>query len=580
MNTAQQQLAQVRRLQAFATEKSFEGERLNPLAFVLEVDPPRTRSSLLNDLSLHLLGLKFSLESAFDNDPAPHFFRIEFKGVSFDDLTGSFFELSYYLRETLSLVSCDADIESDFHPWEFGRDIDDIQAAGTFGAPFGAIGAIKQLCFLRDDNETKPTDEGWALQATKVDEARAMYGVSGKNVILAQIDTGVAKHDELNNLKLDKNLGYNLYNSGKGAIDPLKNRLLGFFDQKGHGTATSAVIVSEGGFFEDGERLETTPPGQITGVAPDVTFMPIRAIRSVLRISQGRVARAVDLARENGAHIITMSLGGAPSRALRHAIRRAIEGNIIVMAAAGNCVKKVVYPAAYDHCIAVAAVNHAGKRWRGSCRGPEVDFSAPGEFVWTASRKKESDTDYSKIGAGQGTSFSVALSAGIAALWLERHNREALLASLQPSETLQSRFKSAVKESAIVLPDWPSATMGGGIINALGLMEHGAVSIAPPFGQALSGTNAAKASTQTISDGERISSLLNAMSAEPRFGSAFSEQASIDDLDKYSAEILWRIMREQQRSLRANDHVPLPPRSTYLENMLQGLTPDQSAQIP
>jgi len=580
MVTAQQQLSQVRRLQAFATEEAVESDRLNALGFVLEVDPPRTRSSLLKDLSKHLPDIKFKLESVFDDDPAPQFFRIEFSAVSFDEISGSFFEIAYFLKDALGLISCDADIECDFHPWKYARDEGDTAEAKMFGTPLGGLGSIKQLCFLSDDNDSKPKDEGWAARVTKVDEARAAYGVTGHGVILAQIDTGVAKHDELGNLKFDESLGFNLYNSAQGAIDPLKNRLLGFFDQKGHGTATSAVIVSEGGFIEDGEKIETTPPGLITGVAPNVTFMPIRAIRSVLRISQGRVAKAVDLARRKGAHIITMSLGGAPSRALSHAIARAVKENIIVMAAAGNCVKKVVYPAAYDHCIAVAAVNRLGKRWRGSSRGPEVDFSAPGEFVWTASRKNSNDIDLSKIGAGQGTSFSVALSAGIAALWLERHNREVLITSLNPRETLQSRFRAAVKETAILLQDWPSATMGGGIINAMGLMEVGAASLAPPLGQTHTSRSTVNTSLQTISDSERVSIFLNTISADPHFGGAFNGQDSIADFDTYSAEILWRLIREQQRSLRANDPAPLPARSTYLEAMLKGLLPTQSVHIP
>jgi len=578
MSILKAQLAQIGRLQAFPTEQ--KDDRLSPLSFVLEVDPPQTRSSLFKALTKALPGLKFSLETVFDSDEEPRFFRIEFENVSFNDISGSYFEIAYYLEEVLGLVSCDTDLETDFHPWDFDRDIEESEQGFIGGAPLSGLGAIKQICFLRENDESKPTDEAWALQATKVDEARLAYGVSGKGVTLAQIDTGVAKHVELENLTIDKELGFNLYKPEKGAIDPLKNRLFGFFDQKGHGTATSAVIVSQGGFIADGERLEATPPGQITGVAPDVEFMPIRAIRSVLRVSQGRVAKAVDLARRNGAHIITMSMGGVPSRALRHAIARAVQENIIVMAAAGNCVKLVVYPAAYDHCIAVAGVNRAGKRWRGSCRGPEVNFSAPGEFVWTARRKKQNDADLSKVNAGQGTSFSVALSAGIAALWLERHGRDQLIEGLESHETLQSRFIHAVQQSAQVFPDWPSNTMGDGIINAFGLMENGTIPAPQNFAGGLTASDSGNASVQTISDSDRLKSLLTTFSSEPRFSSPFGRQATSDSLEKYSAEVLWRLMREQQRHLRSNDDVPLPPRSSYLEDMLARLEDTIVADIP
>ena len=48
--------------------------------------------------------------------------------------------------------------------------------------------------------------------------------------------------------------------------------------------------------------------------------MPIRAIESVVRIRQITVARAIDWAIQEGAHVVTMSLGGIPASALHRAI--------------------------------------------------------------------------------------------------------------------------------------------------------------------------------------------------------------------------------------------------------------------
>jgi subtilisin family serine protease len=53
------------------------------------------------------------------------------------------------------------------------------------------------------------------------------------------------------------------------------------------------------------------------------------------------------------ADVISISLGGAPSRALREAVRRARLANVIVLAAAGNQVRTVVWPARYADVIAV-----------------------------------------------------------------------------------------------------------------------------------------------------------------------------------------------------------------------------------
>jgi uncharacterized protein (DUF2384 family) len=71
-----------------------------------------------------------------------------------------------------------------------------------------------------------------------------------------------------------------------------------------------------------------------------------------------------------------MSLGGVWSSALHAAVQRAVSENVIVLAAAGNCVETVVWPARFPEVIAVAGVNKNDRPWRGSCRGPEVAISA------------------------------------------------------------------------------------------------------------------------------------------------------------------------------------------------------------
>ena len=46
-------------------------------------------------------------------------------------------------------------------------------------------------------------------------------------------------------------------------------------------------------------------------------------------------------------------------------------------------------PAVYSSCIAVGGINHDFQPWFGSCRGSAVAVSAPGEFVWCATRKPD-----------------------------------------------------------------------------------------------------------------------------------------------------------------------------------------------
>ncbi|MEL7372488.1 MAG: S8/S53 family peptidase, partial [Myxococcota bacterium] len=243
---------------------------------------------------------------------------------------------------------------------------------------------------------------------------------------------------------------------------------------EGHGTATASVLISQS-------------EGDVLGSAPRATLMPIRAITSVARVSQVDVAEGVNYAVANGAHVITMNLGGLPSISLGRAIKNAVDNNVIVLAAAGNCIRFVIYPARYDDCMAVGGSNRARSTWRGSCRGSKVAFSAPAENVYRArAYVKDGKVEYD-VGQGQGTSFAVALVAGVAACWLSHHRRDHLLEEAKKNgETLQQMFNRLASATAAKPPGW-SDSFGSGIVNAEALLRA-------PLNQA-GGESAVRAST-------------------------------------------------------------------------------------
>jgi subtilisin family serine protease len=170
-----------------------------------------------------------------------------------------------------------------------------------------------------------------------------------------------------------------------------------------------------------------------------------------------------------------MSLGGLPSFSLWRAINRAVASNVIVLAAAGNCVGIVVFPARYEGCLAIGATNNQNTAWQGSCSGPDVDVSAPGENVYAArSERKPADAPVSFSEAqSQGTSFAVALTAGAAALWLAHHGRDTLITHAgQRGETLQAMFRRLVRASSMRPgADWDATEMGAGIVDAENLLR-------------------------------------------------------------------------------------------------------------
>ena len=122
------------------------------------------------------------------------------------------------------------------------------------------------------------------------------------------------------------------------------------------------------------------------------------------------LVRALDWMIRNRVPVVSMSLAGPKNTILESAIDRAYALGSVVVAAVGNQgpVAKPLYPAAYDHVIAVTAVNSTRRIYRLANRGAQVDFSAPGVNVLHAS-----------IGAGfetsSGTSMATPFVAAVVA---------------------------------------------------------------------------------------------------------------------------------------------------------------------
>ncbi|MEU7532076.1 S8 family serine peptidase [Saccharothrix sp. NPDC042600] len=353
------------------------------------------------------------------------------------------FEAAYALADAFGLEAAEPDLPTDFFPEE------PLFAPGRESA-----NGFPPWCWVAEDPELHD-DPRWALGMMNVPAAWEFSAARnrlsrGEGVVVAQPDTGVTRHRELDGVFTVP--GYDVLDHDDDPTDPLERG-----GSPGHGTATASVLVSPGSLV-------------VTGTAPAALHMPIRAITSVVQISQVAVAEAIDWATAHGAQVITMSLGGLFSFSLHRALRRAVRADVVVLAAAGNCVGRVVWPARYDECVAVAGVNRHGRKWRGSCSGAAVDVSAPAENVLRARIPRgDGEPDH---GQGQGTSFAVAMTAGVAALWLAHHGRANLVAEARRrGETVQALFLRLVRATARRPAEWDSFTMGAGVVDAEALLR-------------------------------------------------------------------------------------------------------------
>ena len=377
----------------------------------------------------------------------------------------------------------------------------------------------------------------WSLDSVRAPQAWATTpapgGASrGAGIVVGHIDTGYTAHPEIAAPTVNLARDRDILDNDDDALDPMIKRWWFPLDTPGHGTSTGSVIAS---------RMTAT----VVGSAPEATLVPIRSIISVVQVFDGDVARAVDHARLAGCRVISMSLGGRGFNGLQAAIRRAVQAGIIVMAAAGNYVGFVTAPASYPECLAVAGSTIDDEPWSGSSRGSEVDICAPGQAVWHAFASQGNPPTFG-VGRGDGTSFSVATLAGIAALWLAHHTPARIRAAYGVGQ-VQEAFRHLVRETCRTPAGWDQNNWGAGIVDAKALLDAGLPPLPTTLGAPSGPTDpAARQLAATWSDrpaDEVLATVAAKLGIDTRAGAS---TPGVVHLTRYASEIRYRAGEDPQ----------------------------------
>ena len=233
---------------------------------------------------------------------------------------------------------------------------------------------------------------GWEIIKLNVQE-RWRYS-EGEGVKIAVIDTGC----DLNHRDLKSNLI-----DGKNFVEPNQPPI----DRNGHGTHVSGTIAA------------SNNQTGIVGVAPKAKIMPVKALNDQGGGSIKDIVRAIEWSVDNGADILTMSLGSpAQSKELEQVINYAASKNKIIFCAAGNSgeAEDIMYPAKYNHTIAIGAIDRNFNRTPFTCSGETLDFLAPGHEILSC----VPGDNYALM---SGTSMSNPFAAGCAALLLSKYRK-------------------------------------------------------------------------------------------------------------------------------------------------------------
>ena len=214
--------------------------------------------------------------------------------------------------------------------------------------------------------------------------------VTGRSIKIAILDTGCNSHEDL-----PEPVSAESFIRGQT-----------WKDGNGHGTHCAGTALGRNGI----------------GVAPDAELIVGKVLSNGGSGSSSGIAAGIRWAVDEGADVISMSLGGGSSYGpTNSAIDYAWTNGCIVNAAAGNSgyrgANTIGWPAKYKHCICTGATRSDGSIANFSSGGREIDWATPGQAIISASYRG----GYATM---SGTSMATPFGSGLLALIVELMRRE------------------------------------------------------------------------------------------------------------------------------------------------------------
>lgn len=346
-------------------------------------------------------------------------------------------------------------------------------------------------------NEVKRTSERETRNpAANVTRVRAPQiweqGFRGEAVTVAVLDTGVNYNhrDLVDNMWTHPDYPNHGYNFVANNNDPM--------DDNGHGSHCAGTVAGDG------------TSGTLTGVAPSADIMAIKVLAANGSGNFQSVVAGIEFSVENGADILSVSLGfrranTAIRRAVRQTMVNAMNAGVVASVAVGNEGRNPNIPenvrtpgncpAPWQHpdqtlqggqsaVVSVGATDNADRRANFSSVGPVTwsnvspfedypynpgmgllvpDVMAPGVNV--VSLRHNSNTGYRST---SGTSMAAPAVAGIMALMISKD-----------PEITPEDISRILEETTVASPETKNGTFGSGRADAFNAVEE-VVGTAPP----------------------------------------------------------------------------------------------------
>lgn len=288
---------------------------------------------------------------------------------------------------------------------------------------------------VRHHNLVRPqSPETWHLPRHIFDEVRKVS--TGKGIKVAVLDTGYTPHETLPDPLTQKSF----------TGEPVR-------DRNGHGNHCAGTILSR---------------DKDIGLAPEADLIPVKVLSDRGSGSSSGIAAGIKWAVEQGADILSLSLGGSSryEPTVRN-IKEAINQGVVVCCAAGNSGfngrrNTIGYPAKAGESICVGALKSDFTPASFSSGGEQMTQAAPGQQILSTGVR---GSDYVFM---SGTSMATPYVAGSWALILS------YLRSLgYPSFSSLSQINNFVKKNAtdLLSPGHDPAT-GFGMFSMLEVLTN------------------------------------------------------------------------------------------------------------
>lgn len=314
---------------------------------------------------------------------------------------------------------------------------------------------------------------------------------------IGHLDTGYSKDHSIVLPEVKKNKLQRSFIEGEDPADAHDRLLDGGLRNPGHGTGTLGLLA--------GNKVKIGTPvfNDYLGAAYFAEVVSCRVSTSVVLIKTSAFAEAINYLANlslsgTPVHVVSMSMGGAPSQAWADAVNKAYEAGITIVTAAGNNfnglpTQHIIYPARFQRVIGACGVTYDYKPYHTTklgemrgCFGPERHMKkALAAFTpntpWASTKKNTIRF------SGAGTSSATPQIASAAAIYYRKHHQE--LERLQPWQRVEAiryaLYKSASKKGQPTGNNSFAHCFGNGILqakNALAVPVNASVSKTPEDG--------------------------------------------------------------------------------------------------